>query len=274
MAKDAYYFPHDSNAKDDPKAVLLIEQLGLEGYGIYWVLIETLRDQPSYRYPLNLIGAIARRYLTSSEKVAAVIRNYRLFEVEDEEFFLSPSLRRRMERINNKRLLLSEAGKKGRAKQLQLSASTPGPPPGHSSATPGQSKQNKTKQIAIATRLRDIVLLRRKRTITEKTISDWFNQIRLLVEKDSRSLEEINISLDWYEKHWGDEYVPVIESAKSLREKYDKLLNAISRGGGSVVSLKPNCKTCEYNQKRACPKISEKGFDVLTCEYFKVVDNG
>jgi len=274
MTKDAYYFPHDSNAKDDPKAVLLIEQLGLEGYGIYWVLIETLRDQPSYRYPLNLIGAIARRYLTSSEKVAAVIRNYRLFEVEDEEFFLSPSLRRRMERINNKRLLLSEAGKKGRAKQLQLSASTPGPPPGHSSATPGQSKQNKTKQIAIATRLKDIVLLRRKRTITEKTISDWGNQIRLLIEKDSRTEEEINISLDWYEKHWGDEYVPVIESAKSLREKYDKLLNAISRGGGSVVSLKPNCKTCEYNQKRACPKISEKGFDVLTCEYFKVVDNG
>ena len=42
MSKDAYYFSHDSNAKDDPKCMVLIDQLGLEGYGIFWVLIETL----------------------------------------------------------------------------------------------------------------------------------------------------------------------------------------------------------------------------------------
>ena len=52
------YFPHDSNAKDDPKCVLLIEQLGMEGYGIYWMLVETLRDQPNYRYPIILIPAL------------------------------------------------------------------------------------------------------------------------------------------------------------------------------------------------------------------------
>lgn len=34
MSKDAYYFTHDSNAKDDPKCALLIDQLGMEGYGI------------------------------------------------------------------------------------------------------------------------------------------------------------------------------------------------------------------------------------------------
>ena len=45
MAKDAYYFSHDSNAKDDPKCMLLIEELQLEGYGIYWILIEVLREQ-------------------------------------------------------------------------------------------------------------------------------------------------------------------------------------------------------------------------------------
>lgn len=40
--KDAYYFPHDSNAKDDPKLSLIIEDLGLNGYGAYWVIIELL----------------------------------------------------------------------------------------------------------------------------------------------------------------------------------------------------------------------------------------
>ncbi len=58
MAKDAYYFSHDSNAKDDPKCMLLIEELQLEGYGIYWVLIETLREQENFKYPLKMIYII------------------------------------------------------------------------------------------------------------------------------------------------------------------------------------------------------------------------
>ena len=94
--KDAYWFSHDSNAKDDPKVVMMIEQLGLESYGIFWVLVEILREQPGFRYPLQLIPAIARRYNTTSEKVKAVIMNYGLFIIEDDEFFFSQSLNRRM----------------------------------------------------------------------------------------------------------------------------------------------------------------------------------
>ncbi len=95
--KEAYYFSHDSNAKDDPKCVLLIEQLGLEGYGIFWVLIETLREQPNYKYPLALLPALARRFNTTVEKMKAVVFNYQLFEITHDEFFYSDSLNRRME---------------------------------------------------------------------------------------------------------------------------------------------------------------------------------
>ena len=101
--KDAYYFSHDSNAKDDPKCVLLIEQLGLEGYGIYWVLIELLREQPEYKYPLSLIPAIARRYNTTSEKMKTVIMSYELFDIENDEFFFSESLMVRMVFFDSKR---------------------------------------------------------------------------------------------------------------------------------------------------------------------------
>lgn len=110
--KDAYYFSHDSNAKDDPKCVLLIEQLGLEGYGIYWVLIETLRDQPEYKYPLALVPAIARRYNTTAEKMKTVVGNYGLFEVDADDFF-SLSLIKRMELREEERLKRSIAGQKG-----------------------------------------------------------------------------------------------------------------------------------------------------------------
>ncbi len=124
MSKDAYWFKHDSNAKDDPKCVMLIEQLGLEGYGIYWVLVETLRDQPDYRYPLALIPALARRYNTSAQKLEAVIRGYQLFESDDEQFFFSPSLLQRMEEYDSKREQARLAGKKSaevRKKQALIS---------------------------------------------------------------------------------------------------------------------------------------------------------
>lgn len=103
MDKDAYWFSHDSNAKDDPKCIILIEELGLEGYGIFWVLIETLRDQKDFKAPLRIIPAIARRYNTSSEKIKAVISRYELFQVENEEFFFSPSLISRMQNLLHKK---------------------------------------------------------------------------------------------------------------------------------------------------------------------------
>lgn len=101
--KDSYYFSHDSNAKDDPKCVLLIDQLGLEGYGIFWVLVETLRDQPCYEYPVNLLPALARRYLTTAEKMLAVVKSYELFTIKEDKVFFSESLIKRMLPLEEKR---------------------------------------------------------------------------------------------------------------------------------------------------------------------------
>ena len=113
MSKDCYYFTHDSNAKDDPKCVLMIEQLGMEGYGIYWMLVETLRDQPDYTYPVANIPALARRYNTSAEKVRTVVYNYALFTVKDDLIFFSESLNRRMQAFNERRAKRSDAGRLG-----------------------------------------------------------------------------------------------------------------------------------------------------------------
>ena len=110
MKKDSFYFPHDSNAKDDPKCMLLIDQLGLEGYGIYWVLVEMLREQPDYRCPMKLVPVLAKRYNTSAEKMKTVISSYDLFVVENDEFFFSESLINRMVPMDEKK------------KQLRLNA--------------------------------------------------------------------------------------------------------------------------------------------------------
>jgi hypothetical protein len=112
MSKDALFFGHDSNAKDDPKIIQLIEEMGLEGYGIYWVLLELMRDQPDYKYKLCLVPAIARRYNTTFEKVKNVISKYGLFVIDADEFW-SNAFINRMSNWDEKKKKRSEAGKKG-----------------------------------------------------------------------------------------------------------------------------------------------------------------
>ncbi len=113
MMKDAYYFPHDSTATDDSKMLLVISQLGLEGYGIYWTLIEHLRNQPEFVSELTVLKALAMRFNSSEEKYQAVVLKYNLFIIEDDKIFYSQSLIDRMNPMLLKRKRLSIAGKKG-----------------------------------------------------------------------------------------------------------------------------------------------------------------
>jgi len=97
IKKDAYYFSHDANAQDDPKCMVLIDQLGMEGYGIFWALIEKLRAEKEYKLPLMTLESFARRWGTSKEKVNTVVKNFGLFTIENDEFFYSQRLKFSME---------------------------------------------------------------------------------------------------------------------------------------------------------------------------------
>ena len=143
MKELKYYFPHDSNAKDDPKCMVLIDQLGMEGYGIYWVLIELLRDQNNYQYPMAATGAIARKYATSKEKVETVISNFGLFEATEDGYFFSPSLKKRMAPLDTKRKALSDAGKKGNEARWRENKGLPSLPDSQAIATRSQIEKNR-----------------------------------------------------------------------------------------------------------------------------------
>jgi len=112
MKKDAFYFPHDSNAKDDPKCILMVEAMGLEAYGIFWVLVEILREQPDYCYPISLLPAISRRYNTQFDKVKRVVTEFGLFDIKDDQFFYSPALNARMIPLQDKREKMRELAQK------------------------------------------------------------------------------------------------------------------------------------------------------------------
>ena len=91
MNKDAYYFPHFCNARHDRKIQRIRKHLGIEGYARYFMLLEVLRDQTEFNYPVEDIDLLATEFNTSEEKVKAVVLGYGLFEIEG-EYFTSPKL--------------------------------------------------------------------------------------------------------------------------------------------------------------------------------------
>lgn len=92
MRKQAYYFPHYSNARQDRKIRRIVKELGIEGYGIFFMLLEVLRDQSDLKYPLDDIDLLADEFGTSEPKVRAVVERYDLFAFDQEKRFFSPRL--------------------------------------------------------------------------------------------------------------------------------------------------------------------------------------
>ena len=143
----SYYFSHDYNASNDVKILFLRQQLGMEGYGIYWFIIESLASAGG-RLPLKILPVLALQMQTSEVKVQAVIKEFELFQVEQEEFF-SVRLDKSLDNMNKIKKINSEKGKKSAAKRLSKinSGSTAVQPElNHGGTAVQQIKENKIKE--------------------------------------------------------------------------------------------------------------------------------
>ena len=115
-SKDAYYFSHDSNARNDLKIIKLRRKLGNAGYGCYWCIIEVLREQAGFKMPLSSLDDLAFQIGEPIEFVNEIIKSFDLFKIDNEHFY-SESLIKRMIAWNETKEKLSQAGKAGAAKR-------------------------------------------------------------------------------------------------------------------------------------------------------------
>lgn len=127
-SKDTYYFSHDSNALSDPKILSMRCDYELEGYGLYWAIIEMLRNESTYRLSLDKTTYRAIQMQTHTkinvEKfIDDCINDYKessqgngLFNT-DGTYFWSESLLTRMSKMEDVREKRSEAGKKSAEKR-------------------------------------------------------------------------------------------------------------------------------------------------------------
>jgi hypothetical protein len=126
---NSFYFTHDYNAANDSKVLFMRQQLGMEGYGIFWFIVEQLAQAGGF-LPTKVIPVLAMQMQVTEAKVQAVINNYELFMLVDQNFY--------SERLNKHlevRKQLSDAGRKG-AEKKWLNARNDSHPISHPNSLP------------------------------------------------------------------------------------------------------------------------------------------
>lgn len=120
------YIPHPSNCRVSSAVLSLRIEEGAAGYGVYWMVLELLRDAPNFRFSKNpkaIAFAINEPDVTMVERV---INNYGLFDFDDDGLLWSPWFLEAMEAYNDKKVKLQEAGRRGAAKRWAAARDTDG----------------------------------------------------------------------------------------------------------------------------------------------------
>lgn len=125
--KDAYYFSHDSNARHDPKIISLCSKYGLIAYAYYFQLVEILRDQDGYVLDEMLFPVIANAWqsygnaitMPMAHEILGDMITLKLVEKVDGKI-TSPSLLKRMAKMDDLRRKRSESGKIGAMAKWQI----------------------------------------------------------------------------------------------------------------------------------------------------------
>lgn len=237
MTKEAYYFSHDSNARNDIKIIRLRRALGLEGYAIYFCLIEILREQKDHKLPLDSVNDIAFDLHTSEEKLNSVISMFDLFLIEDQKFF-SSRLLRSMEGYNETKKRLSEAGKLGNQKRWgeQKKLALPSPPDRIKEKEINESKLNK-EVYSLDDALSDFNEMRKK---LKKPMTERAKQIIFLkLEELSGGNEPLKIQIlsQSIENSWKSIYPLKIDNTQSNSHKepvYEEVNNKIDHSNRPI----------------------------------------
>jgi hypothetical protein len=145
MEKEAFYFPHFCNARHDRKIRRLRKELGTEGYGIYFMLLETLREQQDLMYPLEDLDLLAEEFNVSEAKVRVAICNYGLFEIDEEQKFFSPKMLVYLEPYFKMKEQRKIAGQKSADKRKSIEISTTVQQPFNDRSTK-ESKEKESKE--------------------------------------------------------------------------------------------------------------------------------
>ncbi|MDO4707463.1 MAG: DUF4373 domain-containing protein, partial [Porphyromonadaceae bacterium] len=98
------YFSHDVGAHYHRKIRRLRGAHGWAGYGLYWAILELLREEDGDGYTLPLdYNALKAAFGVPAKKIKGIVEGFGLFVIDEErEVFYSPGLIERMQLMRHK----------------------------------------------------------------------------------------------------------------------------------------------------------------------------
>ncbi len=140
MSKDTFYFQHDYNARNDEKILNARSAFcNAEGYGMFWMLLESMAEGSDGSLDLQGMAPLALGYGLSVDRLEQFVEfciSIGLFQEVNGRFY-SP----RMQKHKEYRALLSEAGRAGARKRWSKDSH----PITHPNSTPN-AKERKGKE--------------------------------------------------------------------------------------------------------------------------------
>lgn len=113
------YIPHPSNARLAGGLLRLRIDEGSAGYGVYWMVLELLRDAPDYKLTADARALAFAINEPDIDLVQRIITNLALFDQDSNGNLFSPWLNEQLSAYDDKKRKLQEAGRRGALKRYQ-----------------------------------------------------------------------------------------------------------------------------------------------------------
>ena len=196
------YFSHDSNARNSDKLMKVRMKLGAEGYGIFFMLIERLREEEGYKSTIDY-DTLAFDLRVEPEKVKQVVENYDLFKfTEDGKYFYSDSFNERMEMMDVRaQQRKSKAKKAAEARWNKQSEDT-----SNAQTLPKQCSSNAQALLNHANKIKlNKIKLNKTKINKSKVVVAETNEAENLADEPATTTAQKQISdvLNFYENHFG-----------------------------------------------------------------------
>lgn len=230
--KKTNYFSHDSNARNDDKILAVRMKFGAEGYGIYFMLLERLREDSKYM-SIRDYNMIAFDFRTSVDKIKSIVEDFGLFIfTEDGKYFYSENFNERMSVKDEKTEKRSIAGRKGMAIRY------------------AKKQQNDNNVITKLDNLDNNVITNEEKNLTSKVKESKEKESKVNITHINKS-ENSNFQNPDEAELIETEEIPLQKSsAKKVSPIEDVFLNNLSKFQNDYPNTKRFQEICMFNNKK------------------------
>lgn len=271
------YFSHDSNARNSEKLIKVRMKYGASGYGVYFMILERLREEHDYMSIKNY-NVIAFDLRVDASEIKSIVEDFGLFAFTDDgKCFYSEGFNKRMALKDAKSKKRAEAGKKGASnrwgkdkggKNMAMLSNDNGNAIAKPFKIDGKKRKEKESKVK-KTKQRPLRQKRAKRVYDQESdyyklaeffvekirennanfkapnLQTWSDDFRKLIEIDKRDKHQVALLIKWvqHDSFWA----PNVLSPSKLRKKFDQLAMKMDQDGSMGPSEPPVSKKPVYS---------------------------